>query len=571
MGMGCTRVVERVCASVGLLSEAPSQFENAESVAQGGVLWALPALLANGLMRHTGTFFQLPKGFYSLIQVLLLLGYMALARIKTIEQLQYHPAGEWGKLLGLDRIPEVRTLREKVKALAQPKAVSEWSQTLSREWMEQEPDAVGFLYVDGHVRVYHGAQTKLPRRYVARQRLCLRGMTDYWVNDELGRPFFVVSSPFTSGLLDMLRNDIVPRLLAEVPGQPSKEELEANPLLPRFTLVFDREGYSPEFFLDMHHWGVACLTYHKFPKHDWLEPEFCEDVVSLPHGEQVRMKLAERGTWLGDKLWVREIRKLTENGHQVSILTTNFLADTDSIAAHMFARWSQENFFQYMMQNFAIDRLVDYQLGTVDETAMVVNPAYRKLESEIKSKAAKLSRMLARFGAIALPAEMEAPQVAAYEAEKGQLKEEIDLFQDDLVKQKAQRKETPKHVRLADLPEGERFVSLSPTRKQFLDTVKMIAYRAETALAAILRKTTLRTEETRALLREIFSAEADLLPDESAGTLTVRLHHLPNHSSDEAARHLAEELNETETVYPGTNLRLIYKLVTDQTPRGKES
>jgi hypothetical protein len=139
MGMGCTRVVERVCASVGLLSEAPAQFEDAESVAQGGVLWALPARIANGLMRHADTNFQLPKGFYRLIHVLLLLGYMALTRIKTIEQLQYRPAGEWGKLLGLDRIPEVRTLREKLKALAQPEKVSEWSQTLSQEWMEQEP------------------------------------------------------------------------------------------------------------------------------------------------------------------------------------------------------------------------------------------------------------------------------------------------------------------------------------------------------------------------------------------------------------------------------------------------
>jgi hypothetical protein len=59
----------------------------------------------------------------------------------------------------------------------------------------------------------------------------------------------VVSSPLTAGLLDMLKNDIVPRLLAEAPGQPSDEELKANSLLHRFTLVFDREGYSPEFFL----------------------------------------------------------------------------------------------------------------------------------------------------------------------------------------------------------------------------------------------------------------------------------------------------------------------------------
>jgi prepilin-type processing-associated H-X9-DG protein len=155
--------VERTCAAAGLLSEAPSQFEHAESVSQGGVLWALPALLANGLLLNVRNHFHLPKGFYSLIQIVMLLGYMALARVKTIEQLQYHPAGEWGKLLGLDRIPEVRTLREKVKLLAQPEAVSEWGKELSREWMEQEPEAAGFLYVDGHVRgVSRGANENCP-------------------------------------------------------------------------------------------------------------------------------------------------------------------------------------------------------------------------------------------------------------------------------------------------------------------------------------------------------------------------------------------------------------------------
>jgi prepilin-type processing-associated H-X9-DG protein len=164
MGMGCTRVVERVCAAVGLLKEAPSRFDRAESVAQGGVLWALPALLANGLLRRARECFRLPPGFYSLTQILVLLAAMALARVRTLEQLRYQPAGEWGKLLGLDRVPEVRTLREKVKELAQPEAVSEWGKMLTQEWMAEEPEAAGFLYVDGHVRVYYGAQTPLPRR-----------------------------------------------------------------------------------------------------------------------------------------------------------------------------------------------------------------------------------------------------------------------------------------------------------------------------------------------------------------------------------------------------------------------
>ncbi len=571
MGMACTRVVERVCAAVGLLGEAPSRFDQAESVARGGVLWALPALLANGLLRRARECFRLPAGFYSLTQVLVLLAAMALARVKTLEQLRYQPAGEWGKLLGLDRIPEVRTLRQKVKELAQPEAVSEWGKTLAQDWMAGEPEAAGFLYVDGHVRVYHGAQTKLPRRYVARQRLCLRGTTDYWVNDQHGRPFFAISSALTEGLLATLKSDIVPRLLAEAPGQPTPEELAVDPYLHRFTLVFDREGYSPEFFGSMRTLRIACQTYHKYPSEACPVSEFAEQVVVLPHGESIPMQLAERGTRLGKNVWVREIRKLTETGHQVSILSTNFEAGTTSIAAHMFARWSQENFFQYMMQHFSIDRLVDYQTGQPDETARVVNPAYRKLEQEVKSKAGKRSRNLAQFGALTLPADSEVRAVAAYEQAKGQLREEIELLEKDLATLKGQRKQTPKHVRWIDLPEAERFLPLAPTRKQFLDTIKMIAYRAETALAGLLREVMARSDDTRALLREIFAAEADLIPDEGAGTLTVRLHHLPTRASDEAARFLAEHLNTTETIYPGTNLRLVYKLVSDFNPPDQES
>jgi hypothetical protein len=101
-------------------------------------------------------------------------------------------------------------------------------------------------------------------------------------------------------------------LLAEVPGQPSPEELAADPYLHRFTLVFDREGYSPEFFQSMRGLRVACQTYHKYPKEDWPESEFTNYIVPQPHGEQVRMMLAERGTRLGGKVWVREIRKLTQ-------------------------------------------------------------------------------------------------------------------------------------------------------------------------------------------------------------------------------------------------------------------
>ena len=142
-------------------------------------------------------------------------------------------------------------MRNKLATLSANQAPKKWAAQLSRDWMQDDPDLAGALYVDGHVRLYHGKLTKLPRRYVSRQRLCLRGTTDYWVNDRLGQPFFVVQRPLDQGLREAIRNDIVPRLLQDVPGQPSQEELDADPHRHRFVLLFDREGYSPVFFKAM--------------------------------------------------------------------------------------------------------------------------------------------------------------------------------------------------------------------------------------------------------------------------------------------------------------------------------
>ena len=98
---------------------------------------ALPALLACGLLRHSGKYFRLPAGFYSLKTIFLLLAFMALARLKSIEALRYYAPGEWGKLLGLDRAPEVRTLRVKVKTLADQNQAFSWSSELCKEWMAE--------------------------------------------------------------------------------------------------------------------------------------------------------------------------------------------------------------------------------------------------------------------------------------------------------------------------------------------------------------------------------------------------------------------------------------------------
>ena len=565
MGVACTRPTERIMAALGLLpGGAAIKFETCRDVSFGGVLCALPALAENGLFSHLESLPVL-SGYYMKLHVIVLLAYMALCRIKAVERLQYETPGELGKLLGLDRIPEVRCLRKKLGQLSENDAPEQWAAVLSKEWMDRSPDLAGSLYVDGHVRLYHGKETQLPRRYVARQRLCLRGTTDYWVNDALGQPFFSVERPIDQGMLEALESDIVPRLLRDVPGQPTAEELQAAPHLCRFVIVFDREGYSPAFFRKM--WcehRIACITYHKYPKELWPEAWFQETQVTLGTGEVLTEKLAEMGSWIGDResgLWVREVRKLSSNGHQTSLVSTAYGNLALQIAGRLFSRWSQENFFHYMMEHFAIDAINEYCTEAISGTNRpVVNPARRELERQQRSLKTKLTQRQARFAALTLHPLAEASEIQKWERQKAELKEQIGQFENELTTLKARMATTPKHLAWDDLPKEDKFERLAPSRKRLTDTVKLVAYRAETAMTTIVREELTRGDDARSLLRDLFRSDADIHPDEAAGVLHVRLHTFANPRSNHAIQHLLDQLNAVEFKFPGTNFRLAYAL-----------
>lgn len=562
MGYATTRAAERVAASIGALGAAPIQFDAACDVPKGGVLFALPALLAVGLLRHTGELYKLPNGFYGIASIFLLLALMGLARIKSIEQLRFVAPGEWGNLLGLDRIPEVRTLRHKLEILCQQAGrAMRWNTALARDWIAGQGESEMVFYVDGHVRVYNGDLTPLPRHYVARERLCLRATTDYWINAMDGQPFLLVNKEVDPGLLATLRSDLVPWLKINAPASEQLQaRMQGDSLQHWFTLVFDREAYSPEFFAEMKQLRIAILSYHKFPGEKWPEEEFGKCSVALAGGEVVTMQLAERGTMLSNRLWVREVRKLSEGGHQTSILSTNYQAGSTVLAASMFARWSQENFFKYMRQHYSLDRLAEYGTEPIPDPITTVNPAWRKLDSQIRGRREKRKRQLALFGALELQPAPADSEVSRYQIKKAQLQEQIENLAADLDQLKLQRKQTPHHIPVKDLPDSDRFSRLLTERKHFIDTIKILAYRAETSMASVLREQLNRADDARALLRQIYDTEVDLIPDLQAKTLTVRLHHLAQSAHDQALRHLCHQLNATDTIFPDTDLKLVYKL-----------
>ena len=568
-GVGATDECMRVMASLGKIAAVPSDFRRpCESVVHGGVLLALPALLAAGLLRHAARFFTLPAGFYGLEHIFMLLGMLALCRIKSIEQLRSTAPGEWGKLLGLDRCPEAKTLREKINILTTGGDGKGWSAQLCEDWMAANPAATATLYIDGHARAYHGHLTKLPRHYIARERLCLRATTDYWVNGLDGLPFFKINQAVDPGLIRALEEQLVPELELLVPNQPNQAELDADTLRMRFRLIFDREGYSPGFFKRMAAKRIACQTYHKHPDGDWPAGEFCTRQVPLMTGGEADMLLAERGTLIGsskdDELWVREIRKLGAGGHQTAIISADWQADVAQIAGPQFGRWYQENFFKYGREHFNLDRQIDYQLEAVDETVRLVNPAWRKLDGEVRKRVAIQHRRKARLHDLGIAGQLEPAKAEHYMSAATTLRADIEREAAELDKLKKKRKETAKHLTFAELPEEERFLKLATRSKHFIDTIKIIAYRAETAMAHIVREqlNAHHQDEARALIRDLCTTPADLVPDEQAKTLTITLHSLATAKNNAAVAHLCAELNATQTLYPGTDLLMVFKSVS---------
>ena len=280
------------------------------------------------------------------------------------------------------------------------------------------------------------------------------------------------------------------------------------------------------------------------------------------------MKLAEMGSWIGDRkkgLWVREVRKLTKSGHQTSLISSAYDSIGMQDAARIFSRWAQENFFGYMMQHFAIDLLNEYGTETLPDPQPVINPTWRELDKQSRSLKSKLTNRRARYTELTLNAAPKGKDIVKWRTKKAELVEEIQRLEHQLEELKDKIKQTDKHITWSELEDKDKFERLSPSRKKLTDTVKLIAYRAETALVGIVREQLARHDDGRVLIQDLCRSEAD--PDK--GILNVIIHGMATARSNRAIRHLLENLNDAQFNYPGTTLQLVYTLATPDDPKSE--
>jgi transposase len=536
------RTFDRQLAHLGLLDDAAPLFREGSSVPGVGVLFALPCLVESGLFRISRKLYgEIGPAFYGLRTTLLTLLLMALLRIKRPEHLKERDPAAFGRLLGLDRAPEVKTLRRRLTRLAAHHCAEQLGAELARLRVDQRGHLMGFLYVDGHVRAYHGERAIASKAYVARRHLAMPASTDYWINDRSGDPLLVIT-----GEVDAALTKAMPRVLREVREVVGEQ---------RVTIVFDRGGWSPKLFAAIIKDGFDVLTYHKgrcrrineqrfVRRHAKLDGRFVEYLL---HDQPVR--------FLKGRLRLRQVTRLCDDGHQTQVITSRWDLREIEVAYRMFERWRQENFFKYMREEFLLDALIDYQIEPEDPTRTIPNPERRALDKEIRAARVDLARLEREYGAAAVDnAEPRRPTMRGFKIAHGRLGKQLRTARARVAQLFEQRRDVPKRVEVRDLNERA-LVKLATERKHLTDIIKMIAYQAESDLLALLRPHYARVDQDgRTLLHELFATAGDIRVSDSE--LHVILAPLSSPHRTHAAQALSEMLDQTATIFPGSRLRI---------------
>lgn len=535
------RTWDRLLACFGLLDDAAPLFADAVGVRGAGVLFALPALCASGIFRLAHKLYgDIGPAFYGLRTTLVVLLFMALWRLKRPEALKEHDPASLGRVLGLDRAPEVKTIRRKLTRLASRQQATRLGEELARLRVAERGRLMGFLYVDGHVRVYHGQRT-IPKAHVARMRLSLPATTDYWINDRAGDPVFVMTAEANAGMVKML-----PTVLAEVRRLVGQR---------RITIVFDRGGWSPKLFQQLVADRFHILTYRKGKARQIGAQRFVHRKATLD-GRRVEYDLHDQAVrFLKGKLRLRQVTRLSADGHQTQVLTSRWDLRDIHVAYRMFERWRQENFFKYMREEFLLDALVDYQIEADDPTRTVPNPARRVLDQEIRAARAAVTTLEQAYGAAAVDnAEARRPTMRGFKIAHGRIGKPLRAARERVAALVAQRRALPQRVEVRDLSD-QAVIKLATERKHLTNLVRMVAYQAESDLFALLQPHYARAdEEGRTLLHELFRAAADLRVTGTELLITLSPLSVPHRTL--AVRGLCATLNESATVFPGSRLTL---------------
>ena len=546
---------ERGLAAFGLIPYAPPVFTPCGRAPLAGLLLALPALAATGLLDTAHAVYgEFPNGFYSLDTMLCESVFRALLGEARAEGSARIDPPALGRVLGLDRAPEVKTIRRKIKCLAQAGKAGDWIAAMAARHVQDRPEQSAVLYVDGHVRAYQGTR-KIAKTHVPRLKFPAPATVETWVADAAGDPLLVVLAEPGASLASELRR-LIPQMRAMVGDQR------------RVLVGFDRGGWSPTLFADLHTAGFDTLTWRKGPIADIDEHQFSDHTHTDDHGRTHTWELADTpvsldiadGPRKGQTFGMRQI-SLYNNARtrQMHILTTRTDLTPGEIRYRMGSRWRQENHYRYARMHFDFDSHDSYQASDDDPTRMVPNPAKKLAYQHVeKARRAMHSAETASDNAL-LAAHSPQPgtSVLLTNAMINTINADTHTAQTTLDAAITAHQAIPARLPLAQVHPSQQV--LDTETKLIHHAIRIAAFNTAQNLArAIVTATgyTRADDEAHTLIRTALAGSGDIIPE--GDTLHIRLDPLPAPRHTAAIDELCAALNDTNTIYPGTNLTLRY-------------
>jgi len=556
---------ERALARWGLLGEgAVPVFTAGARYPLAGLLLALPALEGTGLLDAAREVYgRLKDGYYGLAATLLTLVFLALAGEPRAEGATRVPPAALGRVLGLDRAPEVKTIRRKLGELAAAGKAADLIMALARRHAAARPETLGFLHVDGHARVYYGTRD-VQKTHVARLKFPAPATMETWVTDSGGDPVFMVIAEPSDSLAAELRR-LLPKL-RQVAGTGR-----------RVTVCFDRGGWSPALFADITAAGFDLLTWRKGPAPDLPAEDFAAVTCADDRGREHEYDLADTtialgigdGPRKGQTVSLRQVtRRVPARGggtRQIHALTSRTDLPAGEVCWRLTSRWREENYFRYARTHFALDALDSHAATPDDPDRKVPNPAKKTAAAQVRRAeilaAAAQAQRDASLAALRNPAPgqpalitnqminaLDAPVEAAWAG--------LQAAQDAAAA-------VPARIRLGQVAPG--MARLEAEVKQITHAIRMAAYNAETALARVLDGHYARAgDEAYALIREALAVSGDIIP--GPGQLLIRLDPLTAPRRTQALAALCDQLNQAQARYPGTDLVLRYEVKSRSSP-----
>ncbi len=562
---------ERAAARWGKLPHAKPVFAPAARVPLAGLLLAIPALHATGLLSCAATVFGcLPNGFYGLNTMLVEGVLRALAGESRAEGATRIDPAAFGRVLGLDRGPEVKTIRRKITTLADTGRAEELLAAMAAAHVARldasNPDLLAVFYVDGHVRAYQGRR-KVAKTHLSRLKFPAPATVETWVSDASGDPVLVVMADPGASLAMELR-----RLLPDLRVAVGDDR--------RVLVGFDRGGWSPALFAHMDAQGFDVLTWRKGLAQDIDPTLFTDAAYTDETGRTHQWRVADTAVDLpvgehDDVFTMRQVSLTVANNktgrgedpaaatRQIHILTTRGDLPVEQVIYRMGSRWRQENYFRYARMHFDLDSHDAYATTQDDPTRLVPNPAKKKAHHQVLAARARYDRALAATDAAMLAA-VSPPTgqtVLITNADHDKLTADLRDAETALDTAQATHRAMPARLPLAQVNPGQQILDIQT--KLISHAIRIAAFNTATALARAVRVHTgyaRANHEAHNLVRQALTGSGDIEPGD--GTLTIRLDALPTQRATTAITQLCEHLTATQTRYPGTELILRYEVKT---------